>query len=466
MNILLKSKLAEKIYEDFAKGKPIYDYHSHLSAKEIAEDLPFEDVGQMMLAHDHYKWRLMRFAGVDEHLVTGDAGWREKFRAYAGALETALGNPLLIWTRMELEEYFGIAEFLSLAEADRIYDQANQYLTENKLSPRKLIGQSRVKLIATTDDPADDLKWHLQIRADKSFDTAVLPTYRPDKALNVLSPDYFDYIKHLSEQSGVSIENPGELFEALKVSMDKFDAAGCKASDHSFTEMPLTSCNDQEAEEIFQRAMSSGDGRQSSLTIRDRALFTGYMMKFLAAEYLARDWNMLLHLFALRNQNDRMFAQTGPDAGYDSIGGQEEAARNLASFLNHISLNRRPSLPRTMVFTLEPAYYYALATCLGNFSADSPGRLQLGPAWWFNDNTYGIREQLEVFSATASLGYFNGMLTDSRSFLSFVRHDYFRRILASFIADDVEQGLFPEDFALLGELVERTVYKNAKKNFL
>lgn len=456
----------KRLYEEYAKDMPVYDFHCHLSAKEIADDKVLDDIGSIMLEHDHYKWRLMRFAGIDEELITGDASWRDKFIAYAGALEKAVGNPLFVWTNMELQKYFGVTEVLTSANAAALYDMISDRLSDGSFSVRKVIGMSNVELIATTDDPVDDLGAILELAEDRSFKTRVVPTFRPDRALEIGRKDYREYITKLGASAGLQIRELGDLLKALENRMDYFAGAGCRISDHSLPQIPVTGCSYEEAAEIFNIVIRSDRSVETErkITEKEEDDFAGYMMKYLACEYQRRDWTMQLHLFALRNQNSSMYERLGADAGFDSVGDVIAPARRMCRFLDEVS-DAAHGLPRTMVYALEPSAYHALSTALGNSAGVTPGRLQLGAAWWFCDHQEGIVEQLKVFAATGILGMFNGMLTDSRSFLSYVRHDYFRQIVCSFIGREVEEGRFPDDDRLLGNIIRGISYENAKRFF-
>jgi len=456
-DFLLNNETGLMLYEKYARHLPIYDYHCHLSPREIAEDKVFYDIGELMLAHDHYKWRLMRQAGIEEKYITGEASYREKFIAYGKALSLAAGNPLYHWTHMELREYFDITEPLSEKSAEKIYEAANEKMTSGDFSARKLMEKSKVYLAATTDDPADSLEYHRELNNSKDFSCMVVPTFRPDKACHILAADYRDYIKRLGQTAAVEINNLNTLKDALLKRMDAFAEAGCRIADHGVYSIPDAVCDEAEAETIFQKALS---GMELAPGEGDRFLI--HMLTFLAVEYARRDWCMQIHMSPLRNQNTRLYNRLGPDSGIDSVG-DPISALALGKFLNNVENIYK--VPKTILYTLNPSAYYVLATMAGNFSAGVPGKIQLGAAWWFCDHRDGIQEQLRIFASTGLLGVFNGMLTDSRSFTSYVRHDYFRRILCSLIGEWMEAGEYPMDEENAASLVQGICFYNAEKYF-
>lgn len=470
-DFLINNETGYRLYRDHAAGLPIYDYHCHLSAKEIAEDRRFDDVGMVMLEHDHYKWRLMRAAGIDEELITGNRSYEDKFAAYASAIEKALGNPLIVWTNMELRRYFGVTEPLRSGNAREIFRKVNAIMKDGSFTARRFIADSKVHLIATTDDPADDLAYHRIIARDESFQTKVVPTFRPDKALAVGNADYPVYLRRLGEAAKEDIDSLETLLRVLAKRMDHFEAAGCRISDHALAQVPDMSFDFSRADAVF-RARIRAEEEKAGQDLRDTGFgispedasgFCGFVMKELASQYRKRGWAMQLHLFSIRDQNTRLASMTGPDSGFDSAGDPVLAAGRLCRFLDAISLNG--GLPKTIIYTLEPGAYNAIITAAGSFTEGLPGRVQLGAAWWLCDHYEGIREQLRIFASNSALGVFNGMLTDSRSFLSYVRHDYFRRILCSFVGEYVENGQFPDDDKLLKELIEGVCFYNAEKYF-
>lgn len=456
-DLLIHNETGRRIYNEWAKDMPIFDYHCHLDPKEIYEDKVFKDIGEIMLSGDHYKWRLMRAAGIDEELITGNRSYREKFIAYAKALEKACGNPLFVWTNMELQRYFGVDRTLTEENAARIYDEVNEKISDGSCTARSLITGSGVYLAATTDDPADELEYHRKLAQDESFKPKIVPTFRPDNILNISKPGYRDYIEKLSKSAGKNIEDLEDLLEVLKIRMDHFGKLGCRISDHALVEIPNITCDKEIAGHIFSSVLK--EKKDISNEVADE--FTGFLMRFLADEYLARDWTMQIHLYALRNPNSEMFSRLGPDSGFDCIGDAPKVGEGLCTLLD--AMNKITGLPRTIVYTLNPNAYEEIAGALGSFTRISPGRVQLGAAWWLCDHENGIRRQLAAFAESGILGLFNGMLTDSRSFLSYVRHDYFRRILCSFVGEIVESGQYPSDERLLRELIEGICFNNVKK---
>ena len=420
--LLLESDLAADLYVNYAKDMPIIDYHSHLIPQEIAEDKAFYNLTQVWLKGDHYKWRLMRNCGVDEKYITGDAPDREKFRAFANTLTRCIGNPIYIWCHLELKKYFGITTPLSPATADEIFDKAEQMMKDGSFSAQKLIKNSGVVALCTTDDPLDDLAWHKKIAASK-FDVKVFPTFRPDKALNVNKPTFRDYVRTLTGKKKPVIE---DIQNALKERLDYFTALGCFISDHALDNFTFLDCSDTEADEILHTAFMT-----EYLTAEEIEKYKTYMMLFLAREYAKRGIAMQLHLCCSRDNNSGMFALLGPDTGFDSIENSRDP-KKLAYFLD--SLEREDALPKTIVYSLDPNDDKVINTIINCFQGVARGKIQHGSAWWFNDTEGGMKSHLKTLSEYSVMGNFIGMLTDSRSFTSYVRHDYFRRILCNHVA--------------------------------
>lgn len=448
-DLFLKTDTAKKLY-DGVKGLPIVDYHCHLSPKEIFEDQEFTDIAAVWLGGDHYKWRLMRACGVPEALVTGGGAPREKFRAYAECIETAAGNPLYVWSHMELQKYFGIDEALTGENADKLFDRANAYIREHHLSPRKLMLQSNVELAATTDDPADTLEWHKKIAGDKDFPVRVAPSFRTDAALNLNAKNYVEYIARLGESAGVTIMDIAELKGALAVRLQYFCENGCRLSDVGIEAFPKKAAGCS-ADETFKKAL-----RGETVTEEEYRNFLFEMYVFLAWAYKARGVAMQLHVGVKRNANTALFETLGPDVGGDCVG-DVIPERDVASLLDAMEQNN--GLPRTILYTLEPSMYMALATTAGCFRGVTPGA-----AWWFCDHKRGMEEQMNVMMETGHIGTFYGMLTDSRSFLSYARHDYFRRVLAARVAKELEDGSFLSEKAA-EKLMEKICYTNSKGLF-
>lgn len=456
-DFLIENEKGLYIYEKYARDLPIYDYHCHLSPEDIALDKKFTDIGELFLSHDHYKWRLMRTAGIDEKYITGDGSYKEKFIRYAKALEYAFGNPLYHWTHMELKEYFGISRPLNEKNAERIYEEANEKMSRDKFCARNLISRSKVEYIATTDDPADSLVHHRKIAGDESFNTLVVPTFRPDSACNPSKEGYADYLERLGSSEGIRIKSLENLLETLKKRMEHFSKAGCVCADHGVEYIPDRECGFEKAKEIFSKALSCG-----YLSREESDSFLRFMLVFLAGEYKKRDWAMQIHMSVIRNQNPDLLSKAGTDCGADSVGNLQDA-NSLGKFLGEVQ--KKSGVPKTMLFTLNPASYYILATAAGNFAGDVPGKVQVGPAWWFCDHLDGIEKHLRMFAETSLLGLFNGMLTDSRSFTSYVRHDYFRRIFCSLVGQWIEKGMVPDDEEHIQSFVQGVCFENAKKYF-
>lgn len=446
-NVFLGNEAAKRLYR-YARDLPIVDYHCHLSPKEIAEDKVFSDIGELWLAGDHYKWRLMRQFGIDEELITGNASYHDKFIAYASCVSLAAGNPLFHWTTAELSAYFGIHTLLNEITAEEIWEKANKVIKKEQLSPRKLIQKSKVAYIATTDDPADTLDFHHAISADKSFYTKVAPTFRTDNPLSIRSVDYMEYIKKLSAASGVAVRNLASFEEALKARLNDFCGCGCRFADIGIEFFPRGACGKAEAEEIFSDALI---GKEISDGAYRRFLTYAYL--FLAGEYKERGITMQLHTAVKRNASSALLNSIGKDCGGDCMN-DALLIEDVISLFDR--LNDENILPSTILYTLNPENAAALATVCGTFKGVS-----LGAAWWFNDHKGGIIEQLEIVSQTSHLATFPGMLTDSRSFLSYTRHDYFRRIFCTYLGKMLENGEFADENAAI-TLVRRVCVENSQ----
>lgn len=457
-NFLLRTECAQKLYHDYAEGIPILDYHCHINPQEIAEDRQFSNITEVWLGGDHYKWRQMRSNGVDEYYITGDAPAREKFQKWAETLEKLIGNPLYHWSHLELKRYFGYGGHLSGETAEEVWQLCNEKLKAPQMSVRGLIKQSGVTLICTTDDPVDTLEWHEKIKADDSFDVQVLPAWRPDKATNVEAPVFADYIRKLEAVSGISIKTFDDLKKAIANRMDYFNQRGCRVSDHGLDYVMYVPASDAEVEAIFQKGLSG-----ESLTFTEIAKYKTAFMLFLAGEYHRLNWVMQLHYGCKRNNNGAMFARLGPDTGYDCINNYAPADQ-LADFLNN--LVTADKLPKTILYSLNPNDNAVIGTVIGCFQDSSAvGKLQHGSAWWFNDHKVGMTEQMTSLANLGMLSNFVGMLTDSRSFLSYTRHEYFRRILCDLIGGWVENGEYPYDEKALERIVKGICYNNAVAYF-
>jgi glucuronate isomerase len=465
-DFLLSGATAQRLYHEAAAGKPIFDYHCHLIPKEIADNRRWDNLQQIWLSGDHYKWRGMRANGVEERFITGNADPWEKFLAWAQTLPKLLGNPLYHWSHLELQRYFDIHEPLSGKNAKAVWDAANEKLKNDAaFSVHRIFDKFKVYAVGTTDDPADTLEWHAKIADDKQTATKVLPSWRPDKALNIGKPDFAEYIAKLGTAAGRKIACLDDLLAALKDRIAFFDKAGCRASDHALEYPPFTVAEDgtagaaweKEAAKIFEHALK---GKRPD--IREADEYKTFVLNFLAGEYHDRGWAMQLHFAALRAVNSRTLAEIGPDTGYDVIHDWSLAA-NLAKFLDLLEM--RGALPKTILYTLNPKDYYPLATIMGSFQGAIPGKMQLGSAWWFLDNRDGMEEQMKILGNVGLLSRFVGMLTDSRSFLSYPRHEYFRRILCNIVGTWAEAGEVPDDFALLSGMVKDISFGNAQRYF-
>ncbi len=444
---LLQNKTAQELY-NAVKDLPIIDYHCHLSPKEIFEDKPFDNIGEIWLAADHYKWRLMRTAGIDEKYITGDASWYEKFLHYAAAIEFAAGHPLYHWSHMELSNYFGIDMPLTAETADEIWHKANEHIKNTKMSPRKLIADSNVEIICTTDDVADSLEWHEKIRNDKTINAKVLPSFRNDNLLLMRRDGYLEYVKKLSDAAGVEIVDLATLKTAVEKRLDFFVEQGCKYTDVGIAYFPNKIASEDEANSTWCKVLA-GD----AVSDDEYIALIGYLYVFFAALYKERDLVMQWHLGVIRNANTRLFSRLGGDCGVDCVG-DPISGTDLCRMLD--AINENSGLPQTILYTLNEDGAAQMACIAAAF----PG-VRAGAAWWFCDHKRGIEDEINVISESSSLGAFLGMLTDSRSFLSYARHEYFRRILCNMIGDWIEKG---EYNAVSGKkLAEKICYYNVKE---
>ena len=450
-DFLLSTETAKHLYHDFAADMPIIDYHCHLDPKEIWEDRRFENITQVWLGGDHYKWRLMRSAGVDERYITGDATDREKFQKWAETLSLAIGNPLYYWSHLELRNYFGYTGALNGDTAEEVWNLCNKKL--QTMSARKLIEGSSVKALCTTDDPADSLEWHQKIAEDASFGVKVLPSFRPDKAVCIEKADYLDYLKRLGE-----IKTYAQLVDVLKERLAFFVSLGCRVSDHGLDAVPFAPATEAEVEAIFQKRLHC-----ELPTELEAKQFKSALLLALGREYHRLGVVMQLHFGVIRDNSKRVFKALGPDAGIDSIG-DAPSIKELAAFL--CALDETGELPKTILYSLNPNDNAALVTVMGAFqTGEAVSKVQHGSAWWFNDHKRGMIDQLTTLAADGYLAGFVGMLTDSRSFLSYARHEYFRRILCDLIGGWVENGEYPHDETALRTIVENICYSNAQRYF-
>ena len=457
-DFLLYSPTARRLYHEVAKDQPIIDYHCHLSPREIATDHRWRDISDIWLGGDHYKWRLMRANGVDEGLITGDASPREKFQAWAETVPFTLRNPIHHWTHLELRRYFGINLLLGPDTAEEIWEATNRRIAEQDFTARNLLRKFDVRVVGTTDDPADPLDDHAAIAAS-GLETLVVPTFRPDKAFLVDRPDLLSaWLDKLEAVSDISVVHLSDLLAALQKRHDDFHELGGRLSDHGFDRLPALPCTDEEASMIFDKARA-GD----AATAEEKEKFSFYLMVFLGQLDAARDWTKQLHLGAFRNTNSRMLERLGPDAGFDTIGDTAQGAA-LVHYLD--TLASQGALPKMVLYNLNPRDNYLFACLTGAFQDGTfPGRIQFGSGWWFLDQKDGIELQIDALSATGLLSRFVGMLTDSRSFLSFPRHEYFRRILCNMIGGEADRGELPDDFEALSGLIRAVCFGNAKRHF-
>ncbi len=458
-DFLLQSETARELYHDYAKKEPIFDYHCHLPPGEIAGNKSFPNLGAIWLAGDHYKWRAMRANGVEERYCTGDAGDREKFLAYARTVSKALRNPLYHWTHLELKRFFGIDKLLNEATAEEIWEETREKLARPEMSVNGILESNRVSVICTTDDPVDSLEHHRKIRDDGVVKTRVYPTFRPDKALAIDQPEAFNaWTERLAEATGCDCGKFDGFLDALKSRHDFFHSLGGRLSDHGMSRCDNEDCTDVEARAVFDKGRSG-----KAVSPADVAKFRTYMMVFFGHLDAEKGWTKQLHLGAMRNNNTRLFEKLGPDTGFDSIGDYPQAER-LSGFLDR--LDRTDQLPRTILYNNNPNDNYIFATMIGNFQDGSiPGKMQFGSGWWHLDQKEGMEWQLNALSNLGLLSRFVGMLTDSRSFLSYSRHEYFRRILCNLIGRDVENGELPRDTELLGGMVRDICFRNAEGYF-
>ena len=456
-DFLLSTDMAKTLYHDYAENMPILDYHCHINPQEIYEDRKFDNITQVWLGGDHYKWRQMRSNGVDEKYVTGDATDREKFQAWAETMPKLIGNPLYHWSHLELRKYFGYEGYLNGDTAEEVWNLCNEKLHQDSMSVRNIIKQSGVTLICTTDDPVDSLEWHKKIAEDSTCEVQVLPAWRPDKATNIEKPTYAAYISKLAEVSGIAIDGFASLKEAIKNRMAFFDSMGCKVSDHGVEFVMYAPASDDEVDAIMKKRLAGEPvSREEELKYK-----TAFLL-FVAKEYNRLGWIMQLHYGCKRDNNAYMFEKLGPDTGFDCINDYAPSAQ-LADFLNALSASNE--VPKTILYSLNPNDNASIGSIIGCFQGDIPGKIQQGSAWWFNDHKIGMTEQITSLANLGCLGNFVGMLTDSRSFLSYTRHEYFRRILCDIFGTWVENGEYPADMKALEELVRGICYNNAVKYF-
>lgn len=459
-NFLLQTDAAQRLYFDYAQDEPIYDYHCHLSPKEIAENKNFRNLAEIWLAGDHYKWRVLRTAGINENLITGNATDYDKYLTWAKVVPLTLGNPIYHWTHLELKRPFGIKNILfNENTAEKIWLQANELLATKEFSTQGILKQMKVKAVGTTDDPIDSLEYHKKMSLNNAFETKVRPSWRPDKVFKIELSGFTDYIGQLGVAADIEINSFEKLLCALTKRLDHFEQHNCQAADHGieilrYADIPP----EKQLDHILTKRLMN-----QSLSEVEIAQFSTAILVWLGKQYHQRNWVMQLHLGALRNNNQRMFKILGPDAGFDSIG-DRPIAEPLSSLLGLLDLTDQ--LPKTILYCLNPRDNEVIATMVGNFQgSDMAGKIQFGSGWWFNDQKDGMQRQLMQLSQMGLLSQFVGMLTDSRSFLSFTRHEYFRRILCNMIGSWMENGEIPADFNLVGNMVRNICFDNAHRYF-
>lgn len=457
-DFLLTTATARELYHQSAKSMPVLDYHCHINPREIAEDRRFNNITELWLGGDHYKWRYMRACGVEERYITGDASDKEKFLKWAEVLGKAIGNPLYHWSHLELQRYFDYYGTLNASTAEEVWELCNQKLADPSMSARSIILKSNVTLLCTTDDPVDSLEYHTAIANDPTFPVQVLPAWRPDRAVMINKPDFPSYMEQLSQASGISISTYEELKQALVVRMEYFAERGCLVSDHGLPYVMHVPADDTIICDIFQKRLHG-----AYVTPSEELQYETALLLFLGREYHRLSWVMQLHYGVRRDNNTKMFASIGADTGFDSIGDPAPVSQ-LADFLN--ALCQTDELPKTILYSLNPKDNEAIDCIMGCFQDSSAvSKLQHGSAWWFNDHQKGMKEHLFSLASLGNLSGFIGMLTDSRSFLSYTRHEYFRRILCELLGEMVENGEFPKDMVTLSEIVRDISYNNAVRYF-
>ncbi|MDQ8735851.1 glucuronate isomerase [Paenibacillus sp. LHD-38] len=459
-NFLLSNETAVRLYHDFAKDMPIIDYHCHLSPQQILENTSFENLTAAWLYGDHYKWRALRANGVEERYVTGGEGVTDydRFEAWAKTVPQTIGNPLYQWSHLELRRYFGVNELINEKNAPAIWEKVNAKLATGQFKARDLIKMSNVEVICTTDDPVDTLEYHIAIKELEDFNVQVLPSFRPDKALEINRATFLDWVGKLGEAASARIDSYDALLDALAARVKFFDEVGCKVSDHALDYVAYAETTKAAAAAVFAKALNG-----ETVSLEEEKQYKTFTLLFLGRLYAERGWAMQFHINAARNNSSRMLGKLGPDTGFDSIN-DSAVAYPLAKLLD--ALDADDALPKTIVYSLNAKDNDVLGSIIGSFQGGGvPGKIQLGSAWWFNDTKNGMLDQMNALANLGLLSRFVGMLTDSRSFLSYTRHEYFRRILCNLLGEWVENGEAPHDMELLGDLVQNISYRNAKAYF-
>ena len=455
-DFLLENETAKKLYHDYAAAMPIFDYHCHLSPREIAENKQYRNITEIWLGGDHYKWRALRSNGVPERYITGDAPDKEKFLKWAETMPACIGNPLYHWTHLELRRFFGIDKLLGPDTAEEIWEECNQLLQREEFRARNLIRRSNVKALCTTDDPTDSLEYHRTLAQDPNFGVRVLPAFRPDKSFNIDKEGFADWLAKLGKTTGKDIRSFAALQDALMQRIEYFHEVGCRVSDHALDPPVYREASDAEADAVLKKALAG-----ETLSETEIQKYKGRVMLFLGQQYARLGWVMQLHIGTIRSINRRMLRQIGPDTGFDTIA-DYTYAEALARYLN--ALDETDQLPKTILYCLNPRDNELLGTIIGCFQGGGvPGKLQFGSGWWFNDQKDGMIRQLTALANLGLLSRFVGMLTDSRSFLSYTRHEYFRRILCNLLGEWVENAEAPDDMKLLGKMVQDICFNNAKE---
>ena len=460
-DFMLTNETAKHLYHSYAKDMPIFDYHCHLTPEWIANDHEFTDITEIWLAGDHYKWRAMRANGVPEEKITGNASSEEKFEAWAETAEATIGNPLYHWTHLELKRYFGIDDLLSKDNWKEIYDKANQIIKDEKLTARKLIEMSNVTFVGTTDNPTDSLEHHDAIIADENFDVVVAPSFRPDEAFNIEGEGFAGFLDRMEAIFGERITSYDQMMDQLKERVKFFDERGAKASDHALESMVYAEATDDEINAIFQKAIN-----QEDISAMEKEQYLTRILVDLSEMYSDYGWVMQVHYGALRNNNQYWYEKLGADVGFDSIADSTNNGKKLNQLLS--AMENQEKLPKMVVYNLDPTQNYIVASAAANFQVNDQGiksKIQFGAGWWFNDTELGMLRQMETLADHGLLMNFVGMLTDSRSFVSYPRHEYFRRILCDFVGNQVELGKYPNDEKLLKRLIENISYDNAVEFF-
>ena len=452
-DFLLMTDTAKTLYHNYAKNMPIYDFHCHLNPKEIYENKKYKNITEVWLGGDHYKWRAMRSNGVDERYITGDADDKEKFMKWAETIDECYGNPLFHWTHLELKRFFGIDLVLSKETAEEVWNLTNEKLTTDKFTARELIKMSNVKTLCTTDDPIDSLEYHIALKEDKSFDVIVNPAFRPDKGIRIEKDEFIPWFNRLEEIYGEKIDSIDKYTSALESRIEFFHQVGCRISDHALDPVVFEKGTKEEVNAILLKKLAGEE-----LSEKEVKQFKTYVMIFLGKEYSKRKWVMQIHAGCIRNNSTRMFNKLGADTGYDAID-DELFLRALSKLLD--TLDTTDELPKTIIYNLNPRDNEAIGTLIGCFQdGKTPGKIQFGSGWWFLDQKDGMTRQMTALANLGLLSRFVGMLTDSRSFLSYTRHEYFRRILCNLLGDWVERGELPNNIERLGKMVENICYNN------